>query len=456
MIKLNNPLCIKFTNNMVNFAKAFTQLQKRTAVSFGQTNVKLNASSPTVAKREAIEDVKISDCEKILSVKWADGHESNYHSSWLRFNCQSEKHKKIMPGQLPIRRADFPDDLFIKEFEIVTKECGNSELKMKIIGDIEDDHITSFPSKTLRELCYNRSTIKKHIEDRRFSFVDPQKNQVPSIEYDYINSEKGKFEWFSSIIENGFCVVKNVPLKNEMVLKVAEEISPLSYGTYEDMYNVREDTSGNTPEHAAYTTQALNFHQDVLHLEAVPGVQLLHAIRFDKCIEGGNSLLIDMFNVAEIMRKENPEDFLTLTKVPTTFATKNYDKYPCHVLNRKPIINVDYDDQIVGVGWNPGTEQPLMIHEEDVENYYKAWKKMFKLTIRKELQWNFRLEEGDLLVFNNRRMAHSREGYRSNGGVRHLQGTYCSIEAVRNKHFILGLKHGKNIVDKIVGNNSSV
>ena len=36
------------------------------------------------------------------------------------------------------------------------------------------------------------------------------------------------------------------------------------------------------------------------------------------------------------------------------------------------------------------------------------------------------------------------------------QGTYCSIEAVRNKHFILGKKLGKNIVDKIVGNNSSV
>ena len=35
-----------------------------------------------------------------------------------------------MPGQLPIRRADFPDDLFIKEFEIVTKECGLQKTKL--------------------------------------------------------------------------------------------------------------------------------------------------------------------------------------------------------------------------------------------------------------------------------------------------------------------------------------
>jgi len=448
MMKLSNPF-----HKISNSAKVLTKLQKRSTASLKHANNKVNESSQA---KNVVENVEISECEKILRVKWADGHKSNYHSSWLRFNCQSDKYKKMMPGQLPIRRADFPDDLFIKDVKFVTNDCGSDEIKMKIVGNTDDNHTTSFPPKTLRELCYSRSTINKYIEDRRFSFVDPQKNKVPSIEYDKISSEEGKFEWFDLIIENGFCVVKNVPLEHEMVLKVAQEISPLSYGTYEDMYNVQEDTSGNTPEHAAYTTQPLNFHQDVLHLEAVPGVQMLHAVRFDKCVEGGNSLLIDMFNVAEILRRESPEDFQALTRIPTTFATKNYDKYPCHVINRKPIINVDYDDQIVGVGWNPGTEQPLMIHEEDVEDYYRAWKKMFNLTARKHLQWSFRLDEGDLLVFNNRRMAHSREGYRSNGGVRHLQGTYCSIEAVRNKHFILGKKLGKNIIDKIIGNNSSV
>lgn len=30
----------------------------------------------------------------------------------------------MMPGQLPIRRVDFPDDLFIKDVELVTNDCG--------------------------------------------------------------------------------------------------------------------------------------------------------------------------------------------------------------------------------------------------------------------------------------------------------------------------------------------
>ena len=32
------------------------------------------------------------------------------------------------------------------------------------------------------------------MEDRRFNFVDPQTNKVPSIDYDRISSDEGKFE----------------------------------------------------------------------------------------------------------------------------------------------------------------------------------------------------------------------------------------------------------------------
>ena len=56
-----------------------------------------------------------------------------------------------------------------------------------------------------------------------------------------------------------------------------------------------------------------------------------------------------MFHAMEILRKESPDDFRVLTRVPCTFSTIDHArKSPAYLITRKPIIQVDYDDQ---VGW---------------------------------------------------------------------------------------------------------
>ena len=70
--------------------------------------------------------------------------------------------------------------------------------------------------------------------------------------------------------------------------------------------------------------------------------------RFDECVIGGNSQLVDMFHAMEILRQESPEYFHTLTRVPCTFSTIDYKrKSPAYLITRKPIIQVDYDDQVI-------------------------------------------------------------------------------------------------------------
>ena len=41
------------------------------------------------------------------------------------------------------------------------------------------------------------------------------------------------------------------------------------------------------------------------------------------------------------------------------------------------------------------------------------------------LQFEWRMEEGDMLSFNNRRVCHSRNGFVMNGGTRHLKVQHC-------------------------------
>ena len=62
---------------------------------------------------------------------------------------------------------------------------------------------------------------------------------------------------------------------------------------------------------------------------------------------GGNSILVDMFECVRILRQNFPDAFDVLARVPVTFSITDYQKEdPIHVLHRKPIINLDYDDQV--------------------------------------------------------------------------------------------------------------
>lgn len=51
---------------------------------------------------------------------------------------------------------------------------------------------------------------------------------------------------------------------------------------------------------------------------------LIH--RNDECVEGGESVLLDMFAVAEELRTLHPQHFKTLTQVPATFQKVHYDR----------------------------------------------------------------------------------------------------------------------------------
>ena len=61
--------------------------------------------------------------------------------------------------------------------------------------------------------------------------------------------------------------------------------------------------------------------------------------RFDECVEGGMSVVLDAYPVVEEMRRKHSKQFDTLTRVPVRYARKqSYTEYVCmHI-----ILFVDY------------------------------------------------------------------------------------------------------------------
>uniref|UniRef100_H2YB88 TauD/TfdA-like domain-containing protein n=1 Tax=Ciona savignyi TaxID=51511 RepID=H2YB88_CIOSA len=114
------------------------------------------------------------------------------------------------------------------------------------------------------------------------------------------------------------------------------------------------------------------------------------------------------------------------------WKTINLHKIPASYFQiRKPILETDYDDQLVAIHWNPGTEEALQVNHADVIPFYKAYRHFWSIIQREDLQTTFRMQPGDCMVFNNRRMGHSRTEFALNGGERLLEGCYVTIDDMR-------------------------
>ncbi len=71
----------------------------------------------------------------------------------------------------------------------------------------------------------------------------------------------------------------------------------------------------------------------------------------------------------------------------------------------------------------------LLLPAAELEAFYRAYRAFAEITLRPELQLEFRLVPGDCLIFDNVRLLHARTAF-AESGARHLQGAYADIDAL--------------------------
>lgn len=283
----------------------------------------------------------------------------------------------------------------------------------------------------------------------------------------------GLFNLLHFIIRDGAVIISNTPspfvdqkeddiIEDESmpVAKLAKAISggALSHGMlYGDIFHVR--TGERNSNNIAYTSSALCPHQDMAYYESTPGMQLLHCVAMGDDVVGGESTLIDAMAAAYQLRELRPKSFEILTKCPATFVKQRDGA--CMTYRRPHITLAEdrgsiFDREITAVHWSPPFEGPLCLPPDDVDDYYEAYAD-FELLLNNdwdvpnekdltsyadEFTWKRKLKPGEILVFNNRRMLHGRNGFSVADGVsaesgrRHLVGCYTNIDDTLNTYRI--------------------
>jgi len=283
--------------------------------------------------------------------------------------------------------------------------------KLRIVWQ-DDDEISEYDGVWLEECFQETPPIQMLHPDTQIYETD----YAPVMEQD-----DALLQVYQAMFAQGAVILNQVPqgVLESLTLRLSGQ-GP-SHG---DLYgNIFDVISAPHSHNIANTSLALEPHQDLVYYQAPPGLQLLHCL---EAAEGGASTLVDGIGVAQLLQSQYPDAFQTLTQIPVTFHKQREN---ADLVYRKPHIQT-YDDQVVAMNWAPPFEGPLQTHRQD--EYYAARQVLCDL-IQNHV-WQYPLQPGQLLVFNNLRLLHGRTAFE---GCRQLQGCYANLDAVLHQYRLL-------------------
>ncbi|KAK9542303.1 hypothetical protein VZT92_000178 [Zoarces viviparus] len=379
--------------------------------------------------RHSVRNVRALDEKRMMEVEWEDGGHSLYPFTWLRDNCQcplctlgSAQARSLLMSDLDIHTG------------VDVVEVTNDN---KVSVAWPDQHTSVFDAEWLKKRCFSvaaRRALKEELFLNEQYYWD-SKLRVPTADYqEVLRDDKAALDWLLALRRVGVVHLKGAPAEQGVVARLAERIGYLRLTFYGHTWQVQDKRMANN---VAYTSGKLSPHTDYPALHFAPGVQLLHCI--SDAEEGGESEMVDGFHMAELLQREDPEAFGTLTSAHVDFTDMGIDYCEFMLQAKKCIIEVDADGRVVRINYNNATRDSVLdlpVHQ--VQPFYRALRAFVDIINRGENMVTYKMIPGDVLTFDNWRLLHGRRSYRSRpDGSRHLEGAYLDWDEVMSRLRIL-------------------
>ena len=277
---------------------------------------------------------------------------------------------------------------------------------------------------------------------KEFSSINEIK-QIEKIKWDSSFSEQNTFEFDENLFETeemykalinfyqyGFVIFKNVPTRDNFIVKFANSIGSVRRTNFGEFFNVQSKLN---PNDLAYTSLNLAPHTDNPYRNPVPCIQILQCIENE--VSGGLSTLVDGYTVSEKLKQEFTDYYKILTEVKIRFQ---FIDQTIVLEDWAEMIQLDESGNFKQVRFSPRLDFVPLIDKEKLELFYSARKKLSELYNSENYKIEFKLLPGDLLMMDNYRLLHGRTKYDANEGNRFLQGCYIDYDSTEGR-----LKHLK-------------
>ncbi|RKZ51330.1 MAG: hypothetical protein DRR16_05475 [Candidatus Parabeggiatoa sp. nov. 3] len=360
--------------------------------------------------------------ERTLAINWADGHLSLFHYIWLRDNCPCPECRHPN-GQKLLETISIPSDICPSSIQAI--EDG----QIKIVW--ADGHVSHFSPRWLRTHCYSASERAKRAKElpSRKLWTAELMATLPEASYSDISTNDSALQkWLTMIRDYGFALLHDVPTTSGTIKQVVELFGYIRETNYGKIFDVKSTAN---PINVAYTDLAIGPHTDNPYRNPVPTHQLLHCLSSDAA--GGDSILVDSFQVAELLRSQEPNQFKHLSTQPVLF---HFHDKNIELMADTPIIGLDSRGELAAVRFNNYTIAPLDFEADLIEPFYEAYCTFGRMLNNPDFQVRFKLKPGDLYIVDNERVLHARTKFFS-ASNRHLQGCYADRDGLYSRLNVL-------------------
>ena len=342
-----------------------------------------------------------------LHVYFNNEREEIYPNIWLRDHARDEENWDKRSNQRKTFTATLDFKLKIKSAEIL--DNGKS---IKIIWpDLEKPVTYSY------EFLFNNSLNNKSKINSLKLWKENDLDDQIYIDFETIQSNEGYKKFLKNLYQYGFSVVQNCKTEMSSVENIVNKIGYVRNSIFGGLWSFE---SNEDKADSAYTQEELRPHTDATYSNDAPGLQLLLCCEYKA--KGGDSIMVDGFKIAEMIKKDNKELFDILS---TINVKGSYIGDGVFLEAERPIFNLNSKKEIFQVSFNNYDRAPFRFEKDLTIKFYEAIRTFDLMANSKEYQWRHILKPGELLIFNNWRVLHGRGSF---DGTRKISGCYINKE----------------------------
>ena len=347
-----------------------------------------------------------------------EGRKHRFHALWLRDNAWDDRTRSPGNGQRLITVLDIP---------VGTRIAGATAVNDTVSLRFEPEGRTiDYDARWLAAHAYDG------IDSREAGWTGPAierwdsrlMNSVPTERHaDVVANRAALGRWLAAVRRYGFAVMTETPTAPGTLCQVAELFGFVRETNYGRWFEVRAEVN---PSNLAYTNLGLQAHTDNPYRDPVPTLQILACL--ENSVEGGDSIVVDGFKVAERLQAEHPSGFDLLSRHCARFA---YEGSPgVRLRAKRPMIELGPDGELIAIRFNNRSAAAFTdIPYTDMEAYYAAYRRFAELIEDPAMAVSFKLKPGELFIVDNTRVLHARRSF-SGTGTRWLQGCYADKDGL--------------------------
>lgn len=359
--------------------------------------------------------------------------------------------------QRHFRSSDIPDRIMPRRMRWLDDEWADRTKVLEIEWDTDvpgydSSHVTRLSADEIMypaSHSYKKETLTRERTLWKKRRMDQAQHWVSY--HDYMENEAKFHESLTALSQYGLIFIKDIPDSREMVEQLATRLGPLRNSFYGPTWDVRNDPNA---QNVAYTNQNLGFHMDLLYMADPPGYQLLHCLK-NSC-EGGESLFVDAHSAARDL-DDASWDILSRNEVPYHY---NHDDH--YYRTTRPVIELasrgktSRTSPIKHINYSPPFQGPFETGKEELgtrwaqraKTLIRAFKRFAQKVEEPSRIFELKLNPGECVIFENRRVLHARRAFDTTSGERWLAGAYVDESDVNSKMFTVKRKAGKFDVNK--------